>query len=132
MSNTEILYPFQLDIHGNVASTQDPNIQRAQHVDSIVSTYPGERVMLPTYGIPFRDYVFGVGPDFISQEMRVNVTQQMARWEPTIQVINIIPDIDEATNGVISLEVEFTTGPGAVPATVQTAVVYVGGNVIES
>jgi hypothetical protein len=131
MTNSEILIPFALDVHGNIATTQDPNVQQMQHVDSIISTYPGERVMLPRYGVPFRDWVFG-GPNTASQEMTQAVTSQMAMWEPTIQVLSITPNVDDSTNGVVSLDVDFTTGVNATPTTVQTAVVYVGGKVIES
>jgi len=132
MSTTEILIPFQLDVHGNVATTSDPDVQQMQHVESIVKTYPGERVMIPQYGIPLRDYLFESGPAFVTNEMQQVVMSQMAMWEPSIQITNITPVLDDVTEGVVSLNVDFVSGVNATPSTVSTAVVYVGGNVVES
>jgi phage baseplate assembly protein W len=125
----EILYPFGLDVHGSVAATSDPNVQQMQHVDSLVSTYPGERVMRPTYGIPLRDYVFEPGPDFVSNELQRNVTLAVGQWEPTVQVTQVTPVLDEDTQGVVSIDVDFNSSNSASNAPVHTATVYVGGSV---
>ena len=128
----EIQIPFHLDVHGNVATTSDPGVQQMQHVASLVKTYPGERVMRPNYGIPLRDYVFASGTDFVSHEINKEVTSQMSKWEPSIQVTNIEPVLDEASQGVVSLNVTFNGPGGNVTGVKNTAVVYVGGKVIES
>lgn len=131
MSQVEVLVPFQLDVHGRVAQTAQPNIQQMQHVQALVSTYPGERVMRPNYGIPLRDYVFAPGPDFVTQEITQDVVQQMATWEPTIQVNGIVPDVDDETRGVVSLDVQFSSGPNT-SSTTNTATVFIGGSVSET
>jgi hypothetical protein len=125
----EILYPFGLDVHGSVAATSDPNVQQMQHVDSLVSTYPGERVMRPAYGIPLRDYVFEPGPDFVSGELQRIVSMSVSAWEPQIQVTQVTPVLDEDTSGVVSVNVDFNGSNSASNAPVHTATVYVGGSV---
>lgn len=129
--SVEILIPFELDVHGSIATTQDPDVQQMQHVESIVKTYPGERVMIPRYGVPLRDYVFDGGPEFVTQEMLQNVMQQMAMWEPTVQVRSIRPQLDDITQAVATLDVDFYSGVHANGIT-NTAVVYVGGKVVET
>ncbi len=126
----ELLVPFGLDDNGHAAVTQDPDVQAMQHVKSIVATNPGERVMLPDYGVPVREYMFKPDPDLITLKINRDVTIQVARWEPSVTVLGVraSPDSDF---GVAEIDVDFTANPVETNA-VQTATVEVGGTVIES
>lgn len=128
--STELLVPFGLDSNGHPAVTQSPDIQAMQHVKSVVATNPGERVMLPDYGVPVRGYLFQPDPELITLKINRDVTIQLARWEPAISVLGIraSPDSDF---GLAEIEVDFTANPVETNA-VQTATVEVGGTVIES
>lgn len=122
--------PFGLDSNGHPAVTQDPDVQAMQHVKSIVATNPGERVMLPDYGIPVRGYLFQPDPALINLKINRDVTVQMGRWEPSITVLSVRGTSD-TDFGVAEIDVDFTANPVETNA-VQTAVVEVGGSVIES
>lgn len=126
--SVEILVPFTLDpLTGKVMQTSDPNVQQMQHVASLVSTQPHERVMHPDYGIPISSYVFQTGASIVARQITTDVTQQMAQWEPGIQVLGVIPIADDQL-GVARVDVEFETSPEATGVT-QTATVHVGGTV---
>ena len=126
----ELLVPFSLDSNGHLATTQSPDKQAMQHVKSIVATNPGERVMLPDYGVPVREYMFHPDPDLITMKINRDVMVQMARWEPAITVLGVraTPNSDF---GLAEIDVDFTANPVETNA-VQTATVEVGGTVIES
>jgi phage baseplate assembly protein W len=127
----EIAVPFMLNFGGSVGITTDPDTQVMQHVRSLVETTPGERVMMPDYGIPMEGFVFESesGPDSI--DVTNQVQTQMAKWEPTVNVVGVVPVGDEM-NGVVSVEVNYTRGPNAPLASpvVSTATVLVGGEVV--
>lgn len=126
----ELLVPFSLDPDGHPAVTQDPDVQAMQHVKSVVATQPGTRVMLPTYGVPVRSFLFRPDPQFITLKITRDVEQQMAAWEPSITVLNVTasPDTDF---GVAAIDVDFTANP--LETGVQlTATVLVGGSVVDS
>ena len=126
MSN-EIVVPFALDVNGMVLATQDPAVQAMQHVRSVIATRPGERVMLPNYGVP--EYVFKPDPVTIAIQIQKDITDQLNTWEPTIQVNSIIPsDTDSA--GSAQVTVDFTTDPTQT-ANIQTATIMIGGTVIQ-
>jgi len=124
----EILIPFALDpITGKVMQTSDPDVQQMQHVSSLVTTQPGERVMHPDYGIPLSSYVFQPGANTVAQEIRTDVTQQVMQWEPGIQIVKITPEGDD-NFGVARVDVDFETAPEST-GYVQTATVHIGGTV---
>jgi phage baseplate assembly protein W len=126
----ELLVPFSLDSNGHPAVTQDPDIQAMQHVKSIVATQPGTRVMLPTYGVPVRSFMFKPDPQLVTLKITRDVEQQMAAWEPSINVLSVraSPDSDF---GVAEIDVDFSASP-LQKGQVQTATVLVGGTVINS
>jgi phage baseplate assembly protein W len=128
----EIIVPFGLDTYGRVAVTGDPVIQAMQHVKALVATEPGERVMLPRYGVALKERVFAPGLSADAARINNDVTMAMAAWEPGLTVISITPRADD-NNGVAMVDVDFTRGaansPGSVPAL--TATILVGGTVVE-
>jgi hypothetical protein len=126
-ANTEILIPFGLDVNGSIASTSDPDVQQAQHVESLVSTNPGERVMLPKYGVPLASYLFGNGPSSIAVKISKDVSQAMAVYEPGVTVLSVTPVADDQ-GGVAEIEVDYLAAPEDTSAS-QTASVTAGGTV---
>jgi phage baseplate assembly protein W len=128
--STEVFVPFGLDAHGAVLVTSDPEVQAMQHVRSLAATEPGERVMLPRYGIPLKDYLFAPGLSAVTARITNEVTLAMAAWEPGITVLRVIPKPGE-NNGVASIDVDFTRGVTPNPSLSSQATVLVGGTVVE-
>lgn len=131
--STEILFPFSLSATGGIAVTTDPNVQTAQHVNSLISTRPGERVMVPTYGVDLAGQVFG-NSDEVANAVVNDVQAAMAKWEPSVTVQNVTtaPGLDPST-GLVQVEVDYLTPATGItsPASVSTATVLVGGTVID-
>jgi uncharacterized protein len=128
---SEILYPFQLTQNGSVATTGDvPSLEAQQHVDAIVSTAPGERVMLPTYGVPLLANLFLNNPDAIAAGLANDVTKAMATFEPSINVISVTPTYADQSEGLAAVLVDYSVGAGQLSSSsVNTATILVGGQV---
>jgi phage baseplate assembly protein W len=130
--STELLVPFALGTNGQVAITTDPDTQTGQHVNALISTRPGERAMLPAYGVDLAGQVFG-NADEVATAIINDVQVAMQQWEPTVTVINVstAPGLDQVT-GLAQIEVDYTASPsGAAGNAVSTATVLVGGTVVE-
>lgn len=131
--STELLTPFQLTPSGAVAVTTDPGVQAQQHVTSLVSTNPGERVMLPAYGVPLASLVFASNDPVVVATIEQDVTNALAQWEPSIIVNSVSPAAgQDPSQGVAMVNVDFQAGAtaDAPGASVQTATILVGGQVI--
>lgn len=57
-ADQEILQPFQATVSGNIAGLTDPVVRARQHIQSVLMTRAGERVMRPTYGAGLLHEVF--------------------------------------------------------------------------
>lgn len=131
--SVEVLTPFSLTPSGGIASTTNPAIQVQQHIQALVSTNPGERVMRPTYGVPLSSYLFGADADMVATSIGNDVSTAIATWEPSVSLMDITPIISDTSEGIAQVQIEYA--PGAVTnslQSVQTATVLVGGTIVGS
>lgn len=129
----EIIVPFQLDPSGHIATTTDPNLQTQQHIETLVATAPGERVMLPTYGIPLAATVFAANDDIAIAQLTNQINAAMSTWEPSINIVNInIVDIPGEPSGSAGVEVDWSSPviQQSASSGIQTATILVGGTVV--
>lgn len=129
----EILYPFSLAQDGSIANTgNNPSLEAQQHVDALVSTSQGERVMLPTYGVNVASNLFSNSAAAVAAGLTTDVQAAMAQWEPAIQVLNVTPQYSDMQEGIVNIEVDYTIGAAQVNTNnVNVASVMVGGQVIQ-
>jgi uncharacterized protein len=130
---TEILQPFQLNANGNIASTTNPSTQVDQHLLALVSTQPGERVMLPNYGVPSFRTLFSMNTSDNQTQFLNSINSAVATWEPNLDVnVTFINNSTDQT-GEMDIEIDWTAGNDFNPASsgVITATVLVGGTVVE-
>jgi uncharacterized protein len=127
----EISVPFTLTVGGMIGTTDDPDTQVMQHVRSLIETSPGERVMMPDYGILMEGFMFEPGAGPASLDITNQVQSQMAKWEPAVNVVGVVPVGDDAT-GIVNVDVNFIRGLNAPLASpvASTATILVGGQVV--
>jgi uncharacterized protein len=131
MGTTELAAPFGLSPSGAIAVLTTPADQVQAHLTALVSTGPGERVMLPTYGVPLASLVFGDTAGVVVQQVSQDVQQAIGKWEPSVNLIDVRLDVSDTPEGMAGVTVEYSPGQEVTStATVSTATVLVGGTVI--
>lgn len=135
MSSTEILLPFQLGPSGTVATVSDDASVTDQHVNSLISTVQGERVMLPTYGLNLAGLVFGNNDPVLVDVVQNEVNAAFAQWEPNITLLSVNPaQSTDAQQGVAAVNVQYQSASVNAVATAtspifQQATISVGGTI---
>jgi len=123
--------PFEVNASGAVMITLDPDVQTEQHLESLVTTQPGARVMMPSYGVDTISRVFAPGDEIVQADLVTEVQQQVSLWEPNVNVQSITPIpslIGEY--GTSSVAIDWVQGAVSAFTQVQTATILVGGTVI--
>lgn len=133
----EIQQPFTLDNNGSVSNVSDPAAQVSQHVNSLISTIEGERVMLPTYGLNLAGLVFDNNNAALITVMQQDAIRQFAKWEPSIQVSSVTPAAStDMQTGVAAINVSYVQGSNQIGTAGriqnQTVVITTGGTVVPS
>jgi phage baseplate assembly protein W len=133
---TEIAFPFRLASDGTIAVETSPDRQIAQHVNALIGTQPGERVMLPDYGVPVADLLFEPDAPFVAQEISRAVTTAFNSYEPGVVLQKATPIPDSTQMSLARIEVDYIrredgASPSSLALQSNTAVVRVGGTVSE-
>lgn len=133
---TEIAVPFRLASDGTIAVETNPDRQIGQHVRALVGTQPGERVMLPGYGVPVADLLFDPDSAFVAQEITRAVTAAFTVYEPGVVLQRAIPIPDAGQQSLARIAVDYVrrdagSSPTTIASRTNTAVVRVGGTVSE-
>lgn len=133
---TEIAVPFRLASDGTIAVETNPDRQIAQHVNALVGTQPGERVMLPDYGVPVADLLFDPDANFVAQEISRAVTKAFNAYEPGVVLRRATPVPNTSQQSLARVKVDYIrredgASPSSLALQTNTAVVRVGGTVSE-
>ena len=89
---------------GTAMSEYEENIR--QCITVILSTKPGERQMLPTFGCRMHDFMFSPNTPAVSTVIAHHVESSLTTWEPRIQVTKV--DAWPEAGGQIRVAVSYT------------------------
>jgi hypothetical protein len=130
----ETAIPFAIGRDGAVATVTDPDAQIGQHINALIHTEPGERVMLPEYGVSTLGVLFETNPALISENLTTRAQASAALYEPGVQVNNVTTTGD-VQEGVVGMNISYTRrdapASGIRSANTNRAVVSIGGTVNE-
>ena len=108
--SVEIQLPFQLGPNGMIATVSNDATVVDQHVQSLISTVAGERVMLPTYGLNLAGLVFGNNDPILVNVIQNDVADAFTQWEPNINLLNVNPSQStDAQSGLAAVDVQYTS-----------------------
>ena len=135
MTILEIGLPFSLTT-GAITTQSNPDSQIAQHVNGLVATQPGERVMMGNYGVNTAMLLFEPDQNVVAQELHDNVASALTQWEPGALLKSVRIIQGNAGDGQATIAVDYTRSEAANTApqlarNVNTATLRVGGTVDE-
>ena len=79
-------------------------LARAQ-VSQILLTAPGERAMLPNFGVDIDKFLFEQITPALLQELRTEILQQIADYAQNLEVVSFQTKVSEASNGANQLNI---------------------------
>jgi phage baseplate assembly protein W len=56
----------------------------------LLLTNPGERVMLPTFGVPLRRLLFEQNNDLLAKSARQLIIEAIKDWEPRVTILELV------------------------------------------
>ena len=99
-------YKFNIDTTGNISTNKDIAVIK-QSIKSILSTYPGERYMLPEFGSYIKTMLFEPMDAITRDSIKTEIRNAIGRWEPRVSIknVNIKESIDQH---VYDISIDFT------------------------
>jgi uncharacterized protein len=83
-----------------------------QNLKMLLLTSPGERIMMPDYGVGLKNYLFSHNTITTKEDIRSKIIQQVSIFMPFLENIDIvIQDTSAEESNAISIIVSFFVGP---------------------
>ena len=101
-----LAFPLQVDRRGGIALARDEQ-DIDQAIQLILGTAPGERPMRPEFGCGVHDFVFDSIDANTIGNMEQAIREALARWEPRIEVRDVVFDATEAINGLLTIDIVY-------------------------
>ncbi len=100
-------YPLGTDATGGIALvTREREIEQA--IRLILGTACGERPMRPEFGCRIHDFVFGTADGTTANDVGVEVRRSLARWEPRIEVHDVVVSFDPLDQTVLYIDLRYS------------------------
>lgn len=99
-------FPLRVDAIGGIAMVErDQEISEAMRL--VLGTAPGERPMRPEFGCGIHDYVFAPADGATAGRIAYEVRVALERWEPRIEVADVVIAFDTAQQGVLYIDIRY-------------------------
>ncbi|NGY63846.1 GPW/gp25 family protein [Lentzea sp. NEAU-D13] len=100
-------FPVRTDATGSVALV-DGDREIVESIRLILATAPGERPMRPEFGCAIHDLVFAPADSTTAGQIAYEVRASLERWEPRIDLTDVVVDFAEAGNGTLLIDIRYT------------------------
>lgn len=78
-----------------------------QSIWLLLSTAPGERLMLPEFGCGIHDLVFTANTAAVRGVIQAHVRDSLLRWEPRIDVLDVVVDSDPQAANILHIRIDY-------------------------
>ncbi len=93
---------------GGGISVSEYEASIVESIHLIMNTQPGERQMLPSFGCPLQDLIFNTNTAGTRHEAESMVRTALSKWEPRIDVDNVVAKPDADNTNRIRIHIEYT------------------------
>lgn len=100
-------FPVRTDATGSIALVRGDR-EVAESIRLILGTAPGERPMRPEFGCAIHDLVFAPADAQTAGQLAGEVRLTLERWEPRIDLHDVLVHFDQVDDGVLLLDIRYT------------------------
>src|SRR3954454_6688273 len=101
-----IAFPLGRDASGRLALVSgSADVERS--IRLVLATYPRERPMRPDFGSTVLDHVFAPADATTAGRLAHAVRTALERWEPRIDLDDVVVHLDGAEEGVLYLDIAY-------------------------
>jgi phage baseplate assembly protein W len=102
-------FPVSTDATGMISlATRERDVEES--IRLILGTAQGERPMRPEFGCAIHDHVFAGVDSEISARIAEAVRESLVRWEPRIEVEDVLISFDPDDGGLIFIDIRYSVG----------------------
>ena len=90
-----------------------------QNFKMLILTLPGERVMIPEYGVGMKRYLFNRFGEDVYLQIKSKIVEQTALYMPVITVGNVVFSETDIDGNILGIRIEYSIPTLGVNASLQ-------------
>lgn len=95
MANLSPKFPLFFGPDGGYASNTTVKQVVKQNFKNLILTSPGERIMIPDFGVGIKRYLFEQNSVSTASEMQRKIEEQVRKYMPFVEVQEFLPTFNE-------------------------------------
>jgi phage baseplate assembly protein W len=109
MAGLSVKLPLSRDPDDGVALNKDFKDLVRQNLTMILLTIPGERMMLPEFGVGLKNYLFELDTMALRSEIGSKIRSQVSRYLTYIDIINL--EFNSSGGNLLSIRIDYFIKP---------------------
>jgi phage baseplate assembly protein W len=112
MSNgLSVKFPLSMSEKGDFSLNENVKDMVKQNFKNLLLTIPGERIMIPDFGVGISKYLFEQNSYGALESVTSAINSQVSKYMPYIQIINIDTQSSEETEELVSIKIKYFIKP---------------------
>lgn len=112
MSNgLSVKFPLSMSEKGDFSLNENIKDMVKQNFKNLVLTVPGERIMIPDFGVGISRYLFEQNSYGVLESVTSAINSQVSKYMPYIQIIDIDTQSSEETEELVSIKIKYFIKP---------------------
>lgn len=104
-------FPLSLSENGDFSSTQTIKEMVKQNFKNLLLTVPGERILIPDFGVGIKRFLFEQKTAGIIDNMSGIIDKQTKKYLPYIDIVNIITENDSYSEEILYIKIVYFIKP---------------------
>lgn len=104
-------FPLSISDSGDFANNETIKDLVKQNFRTLLLTIPGERIMIPDFGVGFEKYLFELKSYGTIDNLASDIQNQVNKYLPYIEIQNIDLDRDNQVDDILSVKIEYFIKP---------------------
>ena len=119
MSSLGVALPLRLDPSDGFTMIKGFKKLVKQNLKMLILTIPGERVMMPNYGVGLKKYLFSNYHDNVYSEIQQKISEQVNTYMPAVKIEDVQFDTSSPDTNTLGLRIIYSIPQVAVRDSLQ-------------
>lgn len=104
-------FPLTISEYGDFANNENVKDLVKQNFKTLLLTIPGERIMIPDFGVGFEKYLFELKNYGNIDNLAVDINNQVQKYLPYIEIMDIDLDKSNTADDILSVTIKYFIKP---------------------
>lgn len=116
-------FPLTISNNGDFELNQTSKELVKQNFKNLLLTVPGERIMIPDFGIGVQKYLFEHKSVGLTQSISSHVSSQIRKYLPYIELLEVSFDDNNQVDDILSIRIKYFIKPLTLEDTIEISAI---------